>query len=135
MAYRITDADVEELIEVDVAISLTPFIAAAEELVTELCLASGYSTTRLKIIESWLAGHFYTMRDQQVANEAAGSVRVSYQYDIGRNLQQTKYGQTAILMDTAGNLAALSKRAEEGKTGSVGVAWLGEDYDTDEEDD
>ena len=120
--------------EVDDSISLTPFIAAAEELVTECCVDSDYTATRLAMVEAWLAAHFYLIRDQAMASERAGDVGVNYQYQIGLNLQQTKQGQMAMILDTAGNLAALSKRIEEGKSFSIHIGWLGTDYDTEEED-
>jgi len=121
-------------VEVDDSISLTPFIAAAEELVTECCVDSDYTATRLAMVEAWLAAHFYLIRDQAMASERAGDVGVNYQYQIGLNLQQTKQGQMAMTLDTAGNLAALSKRIEEGKSFSIHIGWLGTDYDTEEED-
>jgi len=133
MAVRITDADVEELIEVDAAISLTPFITIANELVTELCTSSGYTAARLAMIEAWLAAHFYLMRDQAVASEKAGSVSVSYQYEIGMQLAQTKQGQTAMMLDTAGNLANLSKKTERGRAASAGATWIGSDLYTNED--
>ena len=80
---RVTADDVGELIDVDSDISLTPFIAAANALVTELCTGSDYTDERLAMIEAWLAAHCYAMRDQAVASEKAGSVSVSYQYKIG----------------------------------------------------
>ena len=120
--------------EVDDSISLTPFIVAAEELVTECCVDSDYTATRLAMVEAWLAAHFYLIRDQAMASERAGDMGVNYQYQIGLNLQQTKQGQMAMTLDTAGNLAALSKRIEEGKSFSIHIGWLGTDYDTEEED-
>jgi hypothetical protein len=132
---RVTAADVEELVDVDSSISLTPFITAANELVTELCTDSGYTDTRLALIEGWLSAHFYLIRDQAVASEnARGGIGVTYQYKIGLMLAQTKQGQTAMMLDTAGNLAALSKRMEDGEPASVSFTWLGEDYDTEDDD-
>lgn len=131
---RATADDVADVVEVDATISLTPFITIANELVTELCIDSGYTDTRLTLIETWLAAHFYLLRDQAVASEKAGSVGVSYQYKIGLNLAQTKHGQTAMMLDTAGNLAALSKRIEEGEPASIQFTWMGTDYDTEDED-
>ena len=128
---RVTDADVEELVEVDDSISLTPFINAANELVTELCTDSDYTDARLKMIEGWLAAHFYLMRDPAISTEKAGSVNVQYQYKIGLQLAQTKQGQTAIMLDTAGNLAALSKKTERGRSAKVSATWAGTDlYET-----
>lgn len=130
---RTTSTLVEQLIEVDTSISLTPFIDASNELVTELCVDSGYTDGRLTMIESWLAAHLYLMRDQAVAQERAGPVGVMYQYKIGLMLQQTKQGQTAMMLDTAGNLAALSKQMEQGEASAISIGWMGEDYDTEDD--
>lgn len=135
MAVRTTSSDVEEILEVDADISLTPFINAANELVTELCTDSSYSTSRLAMIETWLAAHLYQMRDQAVASEKAGSVNVRYQHKIDLNLFQTKYGQTAMMLDTAGNLAQLSRKIERGRAASASVTWPGEDYYTEADED
>lgn len=133
---RVTNVEVEELVEVDSDISLDPYILAANELVTELCTDSGYTDARLAMIEAWLAAHFYLMgREQAIAQERVGPISVSFQYEIGKNLSQTKQGQTAMMLDTAGNLASLSKQVEEGQPGSVSLGWLGKDYSTEDPDD
>ena len=49
-------------------------------------------------------------------------------------LQQSKQGQTAMMLDTAGNLAALSKRMEQGEAAAISIGWLGEDYDSEDDD-
>jgi len=134
MAVRATDEDVEGIIEIDASISLTPFILIANELVTELCSDSSYSESRLTLIETWLAAHFYQIRDQAVSSESAKGVAVTYQHQIGLGLKQTKYGQTAMILDTAGNLSQLDKRMEEGEPASVSFSWLGTDYDTEDEE-
>lgn len=130
---RTTDELVGGVVEVDDSITLTPFIAIANELVTELCTDSDYTDARLTYIETWLAAHFYLIRDQAVAMERAGSVQVQYQYKIGLMLAQTKHGQTAMALDTEGNLAALSKRLEEGEPAGIEFTWLGTDYDTEDD--
>lgn len=132
---RTTAALVGEIAEVDSTIDLDPFITVANELVTELCTDSSYTDSRLTLIETWLAAHFYQIRDQAVDTEQAGSVRVQYQYKIGLFLQQTKYGQMAMSLDTAGNLAALSKRLEGGESAGISISWLGTDLDTEDDED
>ena len=76
MAVRITNDEVEAIIEVDTNISLTPFIAAANSLVTQCCtnLNTDYEDDQLVLIEMWLAAHFYTVRDMRVEQERAGSI-------------------------------------------------------------
>jgi len=134
---RVTDADIIELIDIDSTENLDPFINAANELVTELCSDSGYTAIRLAMIEAWLAAHFFMLRDQTVspASERAGEVGITYQYKIGLMLQQTKQGQTAMLLDTDGNLAALSKQLEEGQKMTSYLFWPGEDYDAEDDED
>lgn len=131
---RTTASDVGGVVEVDDTITLTPFITIANEMVTELCTDSGYTDARLTLIETWLAAHFYLIRDQAVAMERAGSVQVQYQYKIGLFLSQTKHGQTAMMLDTAGNLAAASKRMEDGEASTIQFTWMGTDYDTEDDD-
>ena len=129
---RVTDAEVEAIVDYDDNITLTPFINIANQLVTELCSDSNYSDNRLLEIERWLSGHFYVMRDQTFASTKAGSVAASYQYQIGLFFKQSKQGQTALALDTDGNLAKLGKQMEDGKGGSVVIGWMGQDYDTED---
>lgn len=127
---RTTAEKVAEIIEVDEDISLTPFILSANELVTECCLAADYTSTRLELIERYLAAHFYTLRDPRPVREEAGSVAITYQSKVGLRLSVSHYGQHAIVLDTAGGLKAL----DEGiRTVKLKVCWLGtedmnEDY-------
>lgn len=121
---------VDGIIEVDSDISMDPFITIANEIVTEVCTDSDYTDARLIIIETWLAAHFYKLRDQAIASEKAGDVAVKYQHQIGLGLHQTKQGQSALMIDTAGNLASLSKRMEQGESPSASFFWTGENYNT-----
>jgi len=123
---RTSAASVQGIIETEASISLTPFIEAANQLVTDVCTSSSYTDEKLELIERWLAAHFYAVRDMRPAEEAAGSVRQRFQYRVDLNLAVTVYGQQAMLLDTAGNLAALNKRITEGRTQTFGqVSWLG----------
>jgi len=131
--WRVTPAEVEAIIQYDDTIELDPFIEVANQLVTELCTDSDYDDERLTEIERWLSAHFYHIDDQQVANEKAGDVAVSYQYKVELALNVTKYGQQAMVLDTAGNLAQLNKRIIDGESKTVSIVWMGEDYTSDEE--
>jgi hypothetical protein len=124
---RTTTDVVAQIIEVDSAIDVEPFIEIANELVTEACGDAGYSDTRLELIERWLAAHFYAIRDNRVATEGAGTVNTTYQFRVGLNLNVTIYGQQALVLDTKGLLAALSKQAETGESKRPGLMWLGSD--------
>lgn len=122
---RTTDAAVQGIIDHDATISLTPFIEIANDLVTDLCTDSGYTAAKLELIERWLSAHFYHILDPQVVSEKAGPVGVNYQQKVDLGFNQTRYGQQAMRIDTAGNLAALDKRAKEGSLDPVQFFWAG----------
>lgn len=125
---RTTSASVQGIIEVDAAIDLNPFILVANELVTEVCSDAGYSDERLELIERWLAAHFYCTRDPRASREQAGPVAQSLQSVIDLGLNNSHYGQTALLLDTAGGLAALNKTSQKGKR-TASVTWMGDEDD------
>ncbi len=131
-AYRITDADVKAILNYDPSITdLTPFIAAADELVTELCQNAwqgpNYTEERLEIIETWLAAHFVSIRDPRYVSESMGAASVSTGMTLAQNLGLTSYGQQALLLDTNGGLAWIDKHKSQGKRSRVGITWLGTD--------
>ena len=128
MAVRTTRANMELILDIGNTITdaqVTAFITTANELVTEYCTASSYTATRLELIERWLACHFLQILEQPIASEKAGSVAASYRGKAELNLGLTHYGQQAMLLDTAGGLAALNERTKKGKSGTVGVVHLG----------
>lgn len=126
---RTTAEAVATIIELDEDIDLEAFILTANELVTEVCVPLEYSDTRLELIERWLSAHFYAIRDMRTASEQAGSVAASYQYRVGLMLANTMYGQQAMLMDSKGGLASLSKSMEMGRRKSS-IKWLGTERTT-----
>jgi hypothetical protein len=141
---RTTSDAVKKLVEVDATIStdLAPFIETASSLVDDVVATAKksdgsdyYTAPKLELIERWLAAHFYTIRDNRPASEKAGSVSVNYQYEIGKMLSSSMQGQTALMLDTAGGLASLSKQSEDGKPRKVGAYYLGSSdlHDIDEE--
>jgi hypothetical protein len=113
--------------EVDAAIDLAPYILTANELVTEVCAPLGYTEARLEMIETRLAAHFYRAeRDQFVASQGVSGITQAFQYKIGMNLSSTTLGQAAMMLDTLGGLAKLSKQTEEGEGPiTVGLVHLG----------
>ena len=127
MAVRTTDAAVQGIIDTDATIPLTPFIETANNLVTELCTATppGYDATKLELIERWLSAHFYAVRDPRTVAETAGSVSDTFRGKVALHLDQTVYGQQAMLLDTFGNLASLNLRMKGKGSGSPSVSWAG----------
>jgi hypothetical protein len=124
---RTTAALVGGIIEVDTAITLDPFINAANSLVTECCtgLDEEYSSGQLVIIETWLAAHFYTVRDPRAESEKAGSVSERFQSKVDLGLNTSHYGQMAMRLDYKGGLAELNNKTEEGLAQSVEINWFG----------
>ena len=132
MAVRTTATLVGGLIDVTSGVDLDPFILTANELVTEVCslvtnsdASLYYSSTRLEIIERWLAAHFYSIYEPRAKNERAGSVGETIESKVGLGLDVTRYGQQAQLLDTNGGLAALDASVEVGKRRQVRVRWAG----------
>lgn len=126
---RTTSALVSGIIQVQEGVDLTPFIVTANSLVTEVCSDSDYSDTgegsTMEIIERWVAAHFYAMYDAQLSRAKAGSVAVSFQNKIDYGLRLSHWGQTAMILDTAGSLAALNNSAQVSRKIRVQIGWLG----------
>ena len=124
---RTTNDLVEGIIEVDSAIILTPFIAAANSIVTQCCtdLDENYTDDHLIQIETWLAAHFYTVRDMRASEERAGPVSARYQSKVDLGFSTSHYGQMAMTLDWFGGLSGLNEQIKSGIKGSVNVTWLG----------
>lgn len=128
VVFRIDAQDVKDILDFDPSIqNLLPFIAAAEEMVNNLCLKSGYSSNLLCIIETWLAAHFVAIRDPRYQSEGIGAANASYIASGGMNLSQTPYGQQALTLDWKGNLAWIDKHISQGKRAVAGITYLGVD--------
>lgn len=126
MPFRTTPADVKGIIDFDPSVqNLSPFIEAANQLVTEICAPAGYNADRLRIIETWLAAHFVAIRDPRYVAENMGAAGASYQQKVGFNLQLTSYGQQVMVLDTAGGLANLNNSIAAGIRPKIGITWLG----------
>lgn len=128
MAVRVTPAEVRKIVETDdVSLpDLVPFITASNTLVNRVCLASGYAESHLKEIEKWLAAHFYCQPDPRAQEQEIGDARDLFEGKTGMFLTNTRYGQMAILLDDAGNLAALNNAAATRKKRTVKLTWLGD---------
>lgn len=136
MSIRTTTELVAGIIEVDEAISLTPFISAAASLVDRISdyavkndlLSDGPNSDdktryeKLQEIETFLAAHFYTLRDPRSVSEGAGGVSVSYQSDVSLRLFTSHYGQMACVLDETGILELINsgKKRQEAR-----LSWMG----------
>jgi hypothetical protein len=64
----------------------------------------------LQEIETLLACHFYSTKDQPYTSKSTNGASGSFQGQYGMHLERTMYGQDAIVMDVSGKLATLGKR-------------------------
>lgn len=124
---RINDSLVEGIIEVDSTIPLAPFIDIANILVTQCCtdLEEDYTDDVLEKIETWLAAHFYTVRDMRAERERAGTVEEKFQSKVDLGFNSSHYGQMAMRIDFHGGLATLDKQTLNGIVKTVGINYLG----------
>lgn len=133
MAVRTTEELVDGVLggDRDDSIALTPFIAAASSLVTDVCAPLTYSDAKLQEIETWLAAHFYCVFDPRTTLEHAGDVRVFYEGKAEMAFDFTRYGQMAKLLDYKGGLAALQNAQNKVKANlpaalkELKFHWLG----------
>lgn len=132
MARATAEQVIEVLTDYNDAASLSPFIQAATLLVDRIEAKDATVADGLLLeIERWLAAHFYSVREQQVASERAGEVGENKQYWVGYGFQTTMYGSQAIMLDPTGLLAELNSKAKASigelkKSGTVvGVSFVG----------
>ncbi len=130
MAVRTSSALVGGIIEVESTIILTPFIAVANALVTQFCtgLDDDYEAAQLIEIETWLAAHFYTVRDMRRTEERAGPVSERFQSKVDLGFSTSHYGQMAMRLDWHGGLARLDARIKKGTRVPI-MSWLGKTED------
>jgi len=129
---RTTAEDVAAIIEVDSTIALTAFIDAASAIVDDHCATyTGYTTARLKTIETWLAACLYAIRDRARTHESPGDgVSESKQHVEALGFDCNEWGQMAMRLDHNGGLARLNEQTKSGVTKTVSVAWLGKESTT-----
>ena len=127
---RTTQSDIEEIMDLDSGFNATPFITIANSMVTDVCLGSEYASAKLALIETWLAAHFITVKTKIVGSEKVDVISQKFKLTTKIGLNSSHYGQTAMSIDTEGNLAQLNRMITEGEETEVGVHWGGiEDYD------
>lgn len=107
----VTVDDVKLIIDTSLTdAQITVFLAMATTLVTDkLADKTCLSDDAKDQIETLLAAHFLSMRDQRVASEKVGDASFTYQGQTGMFLKSTFYGQQAIALDCSGTLEGLGK--------------------------
>ena len=85
--------------------------------------------TTLELIERYLAAHYYALDNPSIVSESADGTSETYERgQTGMGLDSTRFGQTALELDTCGGLLAAKKRRR------AAIHWLGtkESEQTDE---
>lgn len=117
MANRVTVTEVKQIIDIDSTIldaDIDVHINAANRIITKYVTASEMSTADLKECERWLSAHFVAMgRDPISDEEKAGPVGETKGHRLEVGLNNTRYGQMAMVIDTSGALAMLSKGSKK----------------------
>lgn len=96
------------ILQLDDAVDVSPHIATADALVTAVCLSSGYTDAHLEKITRWLAAHFAAVHHPQNLRERAEPTDSQIESKVDLGLRVTRWGQQAIVLDYAGNLAAVA---------------------------
>lgn len=109
---RVTEAEVRAImLDIDPNLTdLSPFITAANLLVTQVCTDSSLSDALLKEIERWLSAHYVCMADPRLMSEGIQSAKDVYESKVDLGLDVSRYGQQAKRLDTSGALARLDKQ-------------------------
>ena len=125
---RTTEVAVKGLLLLDYdtarAPSLVPFIDTATVLVDRVatCAAAADETltaAELELIERWLAAHYYVQSDQTFASKSTSGASATHHGQTGMRLENSKYGQGALTIDSSGCLDSITKNAR------AGANWLG----------
>jgi len=125
MTVRTTPALVAGIITTDLSIDISPFIDVANAL-TDYVLtqdtASVLNTQLLRQIETWLAAHYYAVKDQQYSEKKTGDASAKFQVgEAGTGaFQGSEWGRNAMALDISGTLRKLNKGVV-----TVGLECLG----------
>jgi hypothetical protein len=117
MAVRVTEHEVKEIIETTLT-DLSPFITAANLIVTQQCGGQSMAAALLKEIERWVAAHLVSVRErsERVTRVKIGEAEEQYsapsasKLGVGDGLATSPYGQQALMLDYSGKLRDLGKK-------------------------
>lgn len=112
MTARVTAAEVKELVNTSVsdAVILTNHIETAN-LFVDTHLSTKHTEPMLRRIELYLAAHFVALTEERggVTRIKMGDADESLAAVYGEGFRSTRFGQTALSLDTTGTLARLAQ--------------------------
>jgi hypothetical protein len=127
MAVRTDEQRVRDIIDNTTDIDVTPFIRTANLMTNKVSAGDSQgelNTNDLVEIETYLAAHFYGIRDQLLSSKSTGGASGSFQGQTGFALDYTAYGQTAMMLDVTGFLSGLNMQVKNGRP-KLQMIWLG----------
>ena len=121
MALRIEECDVREAIETDEDTPVNSYMFNANVVTDQVAakateLGITVSTGILKLIETYIAAHFYALFELQTSEEDTGKARTKFQGKTDMYFESTLWGQMAIQFDPTGFLSSSVE---------VSVFWAG----------
>ena len=134
MATRVNPTEVKQIMDISSSIiddDVQIFIDLANLMVNKVITDTSITAAHEKQIEKWLSAHYVAIRDPQSKMEKAGSVSQSFQEKVDLGLNQTRWGQNVLNIDTSGAFAALQSQADGEGVAIASVAALGPVSDED----
>lgn len=118
---RTNEDAVRERIDNDPGLPILHHITDASVIVDDIVTTASdlgitITAAKLKLIETYLAAHFYALVDLQPMEEQTGRGRIVYEGKTGKYFELTRHGQMAIAMDPTNTLSSGPH---------VGVTWAG----------
>lgn len=119
MTVRVTASEVKEIIQTTIEDSVleSNHIATASLMVDEHLLDIGLSAPMLARIELYLAAHFVALTEERggLTRERLGDGDESLANVYSSGLNSTRYGQTALSLDSTGTLTQVAQTTLKAK--------------------
>lgn len=113
MVARVTAEAVQEVINtsIDANVILTNMIDTANVLVDTYLEPAGLDETVLAKIELYLAAHFVALTEEGggITRSKLGDADESYANIFEEGFRSTRFGQTALALDSSGTLAGVAQ--------------------------
>lgn len=113
MVARVNAEEVKEVVSTSLSNDtiLGSMIDTANVLVDTHLLGEGHSDDVLKKIELYLAAHFVALTEEGggITRARLGEADESYANVYGTGLNSTRFGQTALSLDSSGVLASVAQ--------------------------
>ena len=106
---RVTSDEVKEIIPTTK--DILSLIDVANRYITDLLSGKGLSETRLKDIELYMSAHLVSITIEKggIKTDRIGDSQRTYSIISSEGLKMSRYGQTAIMLDTSGCLSSAGK--------------------------